>query len=246
MHAININDYTMIYYIIDQHCIDNASEVLQSVSKKGYLELVKLLIKKGVHNLSYGLNGAIEGNHINLVKFFVSKIREKKYRSECYLNEALEQAAKFANRYLIDYFSTLDVVDWNFGLYGAAEGGHLDLIEYFINKDANEWDFAMESAAVGGNKDLIEFFIRKGAHNFDCGMQGAIYGNNLELVDYFIEKGARNWYLGMVASLDVKCEHLINFFAKKGANNINKLFDYCFVESQKRRLRKYKNIIQNC
>src|ERR1700690_1304101 len=56
----------------------------------------------------------------------------------------------------------LTITDWNLGLRGACEGGHLDLVMMMISRGANDWNFGLEYACRGGNIALVELMISRG------------------------------------------------------------------------------------
>ena len=76
----------------------------------------------------------------------------------------------------------------NYGMRGAAEGGHKELIDLFIKKGANDWNTGMWYAAEGSHKELVDLFIKRGANDWNNGMYGAAQGGHKELVQFFIKK----------------------------------------------------------
>jgi hypothetical protein len=60
-----------------------------------------------------------------------------------------------------EFFVNKGADDWNWGMYGAAGGGHLDLVEFFVDKGAHCLNFAMSCAALEAHPALVEFFVRK-------------------------------------------------------------------------------------
>jgi hypothetical protein len=44
---------------------------------------------------------------------------------------------------VIQFFIKKNVHFWNYGMFGAAKGGHLNLVEYSIKKGANRWNCGM-------------------------------------------------------------------------------------------------------
>jgi len=49
----------------------------------------------------------------------------------------------------------------NTAIYYAARGGNIDLVDWFISKGANDWNYGMNGAALGGHKELEEWFKQK-------------------------------------------------------------------------------------
>jgi hypothetical protein len=111
--------------------------------------------------------------------------------------------------------------DWNWGMARAAQGGHLDIVEFFISKGARGWNRGMAGAARGGHLDIVKFFISKGANNWDEGMVEAARGGHLDIIDFFIGKGANNWELGMQLAAYGGHLDIVKFLVSKGANDWN-------------------------
>jgi len=135
--------------------------------------------------------------------------------------KALEKVAKKGDKDLVDFFIQKGAWNWNWGMFGAAEGGHRDLVEFFIEKGANEWNEGMKYAAIGGQKDLIDFFIQKGANDWNMGLYGAAESGNKDLIEFFIQKGADWWNWGMYGAAKGGHKDLVYFFTQLGADNWN-------------------------
>lgn len=61
----------------------------------------------------------------------------------------------------------------------------INLIKYAINNyNANDWDYGLYGAAEGGNKRLVNYFIRKGARSFLIARECAQFGGHEELEEY--------------------------------------------------------------
>jgi len=89
---------------------------------------------------------------------------------------------------LVLYFVSQGANDWNWGMCGAACGGHLDLVLYFVSQRANDWNASMCWAAKGGHMDLVLYFVSQGANEWNCGMRGATYGKHEKLIEFFKSK----------------------------------------------------------
>lgn len=104
-------------------------------------------------------------------------------------------AAQNNYRDLIDFFFKNEVTDWtlNWGLEGAAEGGHRNLVDFFISKGAHYWNWGIAGAARGGHRDLVDYFIIKGegegtVTDWSEGLQGARRGGHHKLISFFEQK----------------------------------------------------------
>ena len=85
---------------------------------------------------------------------FISKwgLEDMKYNSE---NRSWKRFYLLITKYLNG------TENWNWGMEGAAEGGHRDLVDFFIAKGANYWDTGMHYALQGGHQNLVKFFRQK-------------------------------------------------------------------------------------
>src|SRR3989344_333706 len=73
----------------------------------------------------------------------------------------------------------------NFGMCGAAEGGHKELVDLFVKKGATDWNWGMRCAAKGDHKELVDLFVKNGATDWNDGLRGAVQGGHKELVELF-------------------------------------------------------------
>jgi len=145
------------------------------------------------------------------------------YSNKYFPDKRLRKLSKggMKNIDLIQFFIQKGANKWNWGMYGAARGGHKDLVDFFIEKGANKWSRGMEGAARGGHRDLVDFFIEKGAGDWDFGMKEAARGGNKDLIQFFIQKGADYWNSGMLGAARGGHKDLVEFFIEKGADKWN-------------------------
>jgi hypothetical protein len=95
------------------------------------------------------------------------------YTMNIYLNmdiysqmEYFAEACKKRDIIRINLIIEAGVREWNYGLLGACQGGHLDLINLMISKGANRWNWGLEAACYGGQFEIVKLMISKGADNF--------------------------------------------------------------------------------
>ena len=86
-------------------------------------------------------------------------------------------------------------IDFDYGLQGACQGGHLDVVKFMIEKGATYWNGGLSSACCGGQTDVVHLMIEKGATDWNLGLSGACQGVHPDVVNLMIEKGAT--YCGM-------------------------------------------------
>ncbi len=81
-------------------------------------------------------------------------------------------------------------LNWNFGLYGACIGGHIDIIELMIEKGAGSWNGGLQCACRGGHINIVKLMIEKGASCWSWGLYDACHSGHIDIVKLMIEKGA--------------------------------------------------------
>jgi Ankyrin repeats (3 copies) len=70
----------------------------------------------------------------------------------------------------------------NKGIYGAAEGGHLDIVQLLLEKGADP-NNGIEAAASVGHIDIVQLLLAKGA-NPNEGIYHATHHGHLDIIDY--------------------------------------------------------------
>ena len=87
--------------------------------------------------------------------------------------------------------------DW--GLYGAAMGGHMDIVQLMLDKGTINYDWGLRGAAMGGHMDIVQLMLSKGAKPND-GLWGAARRGHLEIVWLMLEQGAdpNKAYAGLI------------------------------------------------
>lgn len=121
----------IIYYLYKYG--RNIDGALVEASKKGRMDIVKYLIKRGATDISGGFRAAILNGYKDLVDYFIEQ-------------------AKIMGEEWDDY-------DWNYGLIHAAIGGHKDLIDYFIKLGATNYTSALLQAAYNGHYKLVDYLL---------------------------------------------------------------------------------------
>jgi len=107
---------------------------------------------------------------------------------------------------------------WDWGLYGASKGGHMDSIKFMIGKGANNWNDGLIGASEAGHIDIVKFMIEKGANWWNYGLRYACKGGYLDIVKLMIEKGATSWNHGLKNACYRGHLDIVKLTIKKGAN----------------------------
>ena len=115
-----------------------------------------LIESNGIHHGRKDWNQIVES--IPIIK------RYNIYRSSC-SNWEIYRAAEFGSKRLVKYVINNGLTHrkelWDWGMRGAAHGGHRELVDYFISLGAKNWKGGIYYAALGGHKDLVKFFKAK-------------------------------------------------------------------------------------
>ena len=128
------------------------------------------------------------------------------------LNWGMRRAAEGGHLGMVEYFVSQGARDWCWGMYGAVDGGHRRLVDYFLSRGADE---GMNYAARRGHLDLVEYFASKGSTDWNTGMNFAALGGHRELVDYFVSKGVTDWRSGGISAMRGGHYDLVDYFRNK-------------------------------
>jgi len=131
---------------------------LEGASEGDHKELVDFFISKGA-SLSYGLIGAARGGHKNLLNFFLPKVGLYEYES------ALLELAKGGHLELFKYLEKIvDDYDHNKALFNAVESGNLNIVNYILHKWSMNFysrtpDYTVYLAAKKGYKNILKLLL---------------------------------------------------------------------------------------
>ena len=175
--------------LYDQLSVD--SDVLEYLCLKNHRQLIELLIKKDSQkklNWDYGLQGACQGGHRDLIQWMIECGAE-------FWSWGLEGACQGGHQELAQWMIDLGSKDWNEGLFGACRGGHKELAQWMIDLGANNWNWGLEGACEGGFKDLAQWMIDLGANNWNRGLSGACEEGFKELAQMMLNLGANDVWI---------------------------------------------------
>jgi hypothetical protein len=111
-------------------------------------------INKNKANIYYGLQGACEGGHLDLVKFYLEKVAKINILHIGY-------AYKSGNKEIINLLEQLYKHNYEWALNGACLGGHIDLIKLCIEKGARNFNSCFYCLYIKGHIELVKIFMNK-------------------------------------------------------------------------------------
>ena len=123
------------------------------LGKKNLLEAIDILKDKRCFYPDQALFGAIEGEHKETFKYYISLGAKQWEGALCYASSKNEEFAEI--------FIREGARDFNCGMYHAARKGNEKMVKFFIQKGANEWEFGRQGACISNNANLILFFEEK-------------------------------------------------------------------------------------
>jgi ankyrin repeat protein len=133
-----------------------------------------------------------------------------------YLNDCLFIALEYGHVNIAKYIVKIGAKEhYNYALYWASRGGHMESIRYILLKGARNLNGGLLGACHNGHIDIADYFIKKGASNLDEAFEEACQNNNTDILDYLIEKGANNFENGFVIASEYGKMDLVKYFIDK-------------------------------
>ncbi len=182
------NSKYWINYFIKKDADVDVDYGLYGACEGGHLEIVNLMLQKGANDCNYGLCGACEGGHLDII------------------NTMIEKGAN----------------DWDSGLLKACKGGHLEIVNLMLKKGADKLSDGLGEACLGGHVDIVNLMnklckdrkyddyctvtqaeaYRYGIPNFvptllseayESGFLKACEGGQIHIVNMMLKKMADTW-----------------------------------------------------
>lgn len=171
----------------------NPRKALYWAARGNQRHIIDMLVRENlvdIYRNDDGLSGAIDGDHFELVKWFLSQCKMSAIFWDINMRNAARYCSKELFEYLIQYMETCKELFitqirlkngdpfssykleqfrdiWNIMLEGAAIYGDMSRIQYCIDKGASNWNRGMHGAARGGHIDIFQFFVDKTTQNYD-------------------------------------------------------------------------------
>ena len=133
---------------------DYINNKLRLAARAGNAKAIKRLVQEeGARDFDAGLSGAVEGNHMKLVEYFVEK-------GATDFNGGLAGAARIGNQKMVDYFIKQGADDWEYAMASAAAGGQERFVDFFHgNYGAKDVQRAAQAAAKQKRAQLAAYIL---------------------------------------------------------------------------------------
>ena len=146
-------------------------------------------------------NNNLKMYYFNLKKYLLKKISCVDEVTEC------KSYKKYKN-----------LSNWNWELYRACRGVHMDLALLMIENicfdlskqiSGDNWNWGLWGACEGGHIELAHLMIQMGADDWNWGLWGACVGGHMDLAILMIQMGADN--IGECLKLDFLKSEIRNY-----------------------------------
>lgn len=176
---------------------------LMKACEGGHFELARFLMEKKVITIrgyNKGLIKAGLNGHLELVKLMIEGIPGGP-RADCNFNCAFYYACKGGYLEIVKYLNLILInqnraIDYDWGLWGACEGCHIEIALFLIKSGATDFNGALIYACRFGYLELAKLMINPGrgpkigADNFNRGLFEACEGKHWKVAELMIEQGA--------------------------------------------------------
>jgi hypothetical protein len=124
-------------------------------------------------------------------------------------------------------------INLDFGLNGAAKGGHTELVKWLIDQGATGVDWALQGACQSGNIELVHLLIDTyGATKWDRGLSGACKGGHLGIMYEMLVRGATDYEAALGGACAGGHVDIADYMmTKRGAKDYN-YGAYCAAQDQ--------------
>jgi Ankyrin repeats (3 copies) len=130
------------------------NKAMYYAARGGHMEIVKLMIEKGVTDFNSGMRNAAEGGHMEIVKFLIEK-------GATGFSGAMAYAAKGGHMEIVKFMIEKGARDFDFTMRFAAKGGYMEIVKFMIEKGATNFVLAMENAAEAGHMEIVNYLLEE-------------------------------------------------------------------------------------
>ena len=167
---------------------------MYEASKNDYLDLIIYFIEESSEKytwsdvLKWGISGAAEKGHLDLVKYFLSLIDTNipEYKPD-FLSKAINNTS-LQDINMFDYLLK-EGADPTAQIYSAAKRNNIKMVKYFISKRDNiDLNYTTFGSLRGSNNEISKYLISLGADDWERFLDISKQEKNDEMIKYFSEK----------------------------------------------------------
>ena len=170
-------------------------DALEWAIQHGYLGVVKRNVEYRMADLERALIVAVQFDHLDIVKYLVSKGANPRAQNDYALLYAAYKGRIAMVEYLVSQGADIhagDGYDTQNSLWYAVEGGHLDVVKYLVSIGADVSAIrgdTLAAAIARGDVSVVEYLVERGA-NGDQALGIACQNGMLGVAKYLISHGA--------------------------------------------------------
>jgi hypothetical protein len=83
----------------------------------------------------------------------------------------------------------------------------MDLINLMIKQGATDWDWGLGGACEGGHMDVVNLMIKQGATDWNWGLDGACRGEHKHLAIYMLEMERKYNQINSIENINMFNKH---------------------------------------
>ena len=147
----------LLYLLTFIHKIEDLESIANYAAYNGNIELMEIMIDKGVNSYDQMAITAADSGKLNAIKFLIKKGAKDYYyiASHAVMNEYINIL-----EYLIKK-NKLSVVDIEKLAILAAENNYLNIVKYLINHGAKNYQDIIRIAKANDNEDIVKYVNNK-------------------------------------------------------------------------------------
>lgn len=174
----------------------NPRKALYLAARGNQQHIIDMLVSENmvdIYRNDDGLSGAIDGNHFELVKWFLGQCKMSAIFWDINMRNAARYCSKELFEYLIQYMETCKDT---FSTQIKLKDGD-PFSSYKLEQFRDIWNVMLEGAAIYGDMSRIQYCIDKGANNWNRGMYGAARGCHIDIFQFFVDKNIQNYHYAL-------------------------------------------------
>lgn len=189
------NNYTKLALYLIQSKHKYRTKILYLASYVGHIEIIKLLLSKGLKmHHGYIETICIQG-YLNILKYLISKKIELPI-------DLIKISATSGHLNIVKYLFQLDPKIYKFQIYSkityyVCEQPQLDytkaveMVKYLHSKNVEFYKDCIRISCIRGNLQMIQFLVENGVKPTFADMTPALISGNLDIVTYLFNNGVK-------------------------------------------------------